>query len=101
MNEYEYKTAVAAGAVCSVTGKPCRCRDSGGCRAHRTSVDSLPNEVVQRLKVLHLHLEITRQDTLDITGYDERTRIWPQPEVRDIRRKLDAIMRTIEEILET
>lgn len=100
MNEYEYKTAVAAGAVCSVTGKPCRCRDSSGCRAHRTSVDSLPNELVQRLKVLHLHLEIPRQDTLDIELYDNRTRVWPLPEVRDIRRKLDEMMRSIEEILE-
>jgi len=62
-------------------------------------VDNLPNALVRKLKTLHLHIDIARQDTLDIADFDERYRIWPQPEIRDIRRKLDTAQRILEEIL--
>ena len=107
MNEKEYKEAARlglvaenSGAMCSVTGRPCKCVNSGRCRAHRSSVDNLPNELVRRLKTLYLHIDIARDDTFDIEGYDEGSRQWPQPEIRDVRRKLDSIQRTLEEILE-
>jgi len=86
-------------ALCSVTGRSCKCQSRGRCQAHRTSVDNLPTELVHRLKTLQLHLWVCQDDCDYVVEYDDFYRIWPQPEVRDIRRKLEAAESTLKEIL--
>lgn len=98
MNEREVKMGLAQG-VCSVSGKPCRCGDGGGCSSYRTSVDNLPTALVHRLRTLQLHLQVCQQDCDWVADYDARRRIWPQPEVRDIRRKLETAEAILKEIL--
>ena len=100
MNEKEYKESVRGGVpVCSVSGGPCECLARGGCKNRQPSLDRLPDETVRLLKTLRLHLDIAREDTLQIEHGAKFAREYPLPEVRDIRRKIDAMQRTIEEIL--
>jgi hypothetical protein len=86
-------------ALCSVTGRRCKCGDGDSCRAYRESSHNLPNELVRRIKTLWVHLDIARQDALDIADYDDQVRIWPQPEIRDIERRIETCIKTIEDIL--
>lgn len=105
MNEKEVKDAArerrsgGSEARCSVTGRACKCDARGGCQAQRTSVDRLPNPLVHRLKTLALHLEVAKDDCDWCTEFDEMQRIWPQPEIRDIRRKLETAQSLLREIL--
>lgn len=97
MNEREVKLGKA---LCSVTGKPCRCGDSGRCRSYRASVDNLPTALVHRLRTLGVHLQVCKDDCDWSLEYDEVYRIWPKPEVREIRRKLETCEAILKEILE-
>jgi len=97
MNEKEYKESVRSGApVCSISGRPCECLAGGGCKNRESVLDGLPDETVRALKTLWLHLDIARQDTLIINDDASFERRFPQPEVRDMRRKLDAMLRDLE-----
>jgi hypothetical protein len=62
-------------------------------------MDRLPDTTVRLLKTLRLHLDIADQDALQIIDGATFSREYPLPEVRDIRRKLEAMQSTIEEIL--
>ena len=100
MNEKEYKEAAAkGGTVCSITGRPCKCDGGGSCRGWRSSVDNLPNELVRRVKTALLRVDIAQQAVAHCVTYDEYERQYPGPELRDINRRLDAIVSTLEEIL--
>ena len=102
MNEKEVKDRARAensGDVCRVTGRACKCVGGGGCRGYRTSVDSLPTALVHRLKTLALHLNVAKDDCDWCVDFDELHRIWPQPEIREIRRKLETAESLLKEIL--
>lgn len=97
-NEREVKLGLLE-ATCSVTGKRCKCGSSDSCRAHRTSVDNLPTELVRRIKTIHLRIDNARDAAIHAEDYDEQYRIWPQPELREARRLLDEAQRILERVL--
>ena len=85
--------------MCSVSGRPCRCDNSRGCKANRRSVDNLPTELIQRIKTLLLHVQVCQDDCDFAADYDDLVRIYPQPELRDVRRRLVETERVLKEIL--
>jgi len=62
-------------------------------------VDHLPTALVHRLKTLRLHLQVCKDDCDYALDFDDLHRTWPQPEVRDIRRKLETAESLLKEIL--
>lgn len=101
-NEREVKMGIKpadSGAVCSTTGRPCKCDSGDSCRVYRQGVDNLPTALISRLRTLQLHVNICLQDCEWIEDFDGFTRTYPQPEVRDISRKLRAIDATLTEVL--
>ena len=102
-SEKEVKDAARSGrnseARCSVTGRACKCESRGGCQAHRTAVDNLPTSLVHRLRTLGVHLQVCKDDCDWAVDFDELHRIWPQPEIREIRRKLETAESLLKEIL--
>jgi len=102
-NEREVKLGIKdpQAGICSVTGRSCHCGNGEGCdgRSYRQGVDNLPTALVSRLRTLRLHAGICLDDCAWIEDFDGFRRTYPQPEVRDIDRKLRAIVTTLDEVL--
>ena len=62
-------------------------------------MDNLPKALVSRLRTLKLHIQVAKDDCDWALDFDEQERIWPKPEVRDIRRKLEAAESLLKEII--
>jgi hypothetical protein len=62
-------------------------------------MDNLPNELVRRLRTLRLRIDVAHQEALHCGDFDDRTRIWPQPEIREVERLLEAADALLREIL--
>lgn len=85
--------------TCSITGKRCKCDSGDSCAMYRQGVDNLSTALVSRLRTLRLHVGVALDDCEWICDYDSFERTYPQPEVRDIARKLRAITASLDEIL--
>lgn len=67
---------------------------------YRSSKDNLTTAFRSRLKTLLVHLDVCKDDIDWCQQYDDGLeRIWPQPELRDIRRKLETATAMVKEIL--
>jgi len=83
-------------AVCSVTGRPCKCEGS----RCRNLLDLAPEEALLGVRTSHLMLEAARDWLIEAEdsagGFSRR---YPVPEIRQWRRDIDSIMRHMEEVL--
>ncbi len=101
MNEKEVKEAAAAGgAVCSITGRRCKCDVRSGCANRNERLDRAPEEVVRWIAVAHIRLDGVREALLEAQdSAGGKRRLFPLPEARDWRRRIDELQREIESVL--
>lgn len=101
MNEKEVKERAQERALCSVTGRSCRCGDSGRCesRLSEPRLDEPTTEVVRELRTARIYIEAAKYRLDDIVGGEHLLqRRHPMPEVREVRRKLTTAIALIDEI---
>lgn len=76
-------------AICSVTGRECKC----------SSVDKTTTKDVRWLKAAVIKLEAAKDDLDRVQEDHLRTRAYPGPEVREVRRKIVTSISMLEEII--
>lgn len=88
-------------AICSATGKRCRCGSPSGCDTRRWSspVDKIPAEIVRALKTARLYLDSAEYHLDHALDIDLYQRAYPGPECREIRRKVTTAKAMIDELL--
>lgn len=99
-SERDVKLGVKDGAICSATGRPCKCETDTGCspRLGKSAVDPLPREMVRWLRTARLHLEATNDALDNVHGDYEIKRAFPGPEVREVRRKVVTAIAMLDEL---
>jgi hypothetical protein len=85
--------------LCSVTGRPCKCDDGRGCRRGEPVLDKPTVETLRHLRTARLYAQAAAFKIDDVLG-DEHLlqRRYPQPEAREVRRKLATAISMIDEI---
>jgi len=101
-NEREIKMGIKPenpGAVCSATGRACKC-NGGRCRfGGESRLDKVSVPVVRHLRSAKIMLEAALEHIDLALGADHLLiRKYPAPEVRETRRKIVAAIAMIEEI---
>jgi len=103
-NEKEVKDAArkrssgAREALCSSTGRACKCGAGAGCTRVRSAVDPIPKDMVRWLRTARIRL-VEANDNLDQVTEDYLIRrAYPGPEVREIRRKVQTAIAMIDEL---
>lgn len=88
------------GFTCSVTGKCCRCGDSGRCesRLDRKDLDESTAQTLRLIKTSRIYLTATKDTLDDIQPEWEQKRRWPSPELREVRRKVVTAIAMLDEI---
>lgn len=102
MNEREKKLGLKSeegGAVCSATGRPCKC-DGGRCRTlSEPRLDEVPKQTVRHLRSATIMLSAALEHLDAAIGQDFLlVRKFPGPEVREVRRKVVTAIAMIDEI---
>lgn len=99
MNEKEYKDAARKGQICSVSGRACKCESGEGCTRARggSSLDEVADSSIRwaRVSILRLTDAVEALDlAVDFLRYSRRA---PAPEWRDKLRRMNALIRELEE----
>jgi hypothetical protein len=103
-NEREVKLGLTKISVCSVSGKRCVCESGAGCarvsgaKGGGEEMVEITGEVLRWIRTASLHVDISIADVNEAIGKPIMGRAYPGPELREVKRKLEAAKKILDEI---